>query len=175
MNSYEGRKYRVQAYNPSWPKLFEEEAKVLNKIFGEDALSIEHIGSSAVPGMDGKSVIDIVISVKVLTSAKKYVVQMRTLGYEFLPEYIKPDSYLFRKVEDGFSIFNVHVFEESHPHVEEMLVIRDYLRRHPDEVSKYSQLKRGLYEKYPDDYGAYRKFKDEYMEGLERRAREERK
>ena len=75
--------------------------------------------------MDGKPVIDILVVVQSLSLADKYAIQLEAFGYEFLPKYIKPDAHLFRKTENGFSTFNVHIFEQRHPHVKEMLIIRD--------------------------------------------------
>ena len=62
---------------------------------------------------------------------------------------------------------NVHIFPENHIHVKEMLGVRDYLRSHPEKVEEYNNLKQELYKKYPNDYGMYRKYKDDWMHILE--------
>jgi GrpB-like predicted nucleotidyltransferase (UPF0157 family) len=167
---YKDRKYHVQPYNPAWPKQFETDAKVLKGIFGDDTVAIEHIGSTSVPGMDGKPTIDILILVNDLAVADKHVAAMKDAGYEHLVGYVSPDSVLFRKMKDNTLLSNVHVFQKDHPHVREMLTLRNYLRSHPEEVTAYSDLKKELFQKYPDDYATYRKLKDEYMVGLKSRA-----
>jgi GrpB-like predicted nucleotidyltransferase (UPF0157 family) len=168
---YKNRKYHVQPYDPAWPKQFETDAKILKAIFGDDTVAIEHIGSTSVPGMDGKPTIDILILVDYLAVADKHVGAMKSAGYEHLVGYVSPDSVLFRQMKDNVLLSNVHVFQKAHPHVHEMLTLRDYLRSHPDEVKAYSNLKKELFEKYPDDYAAYRKLKDEYMKALKERAK----
>jgi GrpB-like predicted nucleotidyltransferase (UPF0157 family) len=167
---YKDRKHYVESYSPSWPKKFDVEAKVLDRIFGNDAVAIEHIGSTSVPGMDGKPTIDILILVDSLALTGKHIKKMENEGYEHLPGYVTPDSILFRRMKDSVLLSNVHVFQKDHPHVQEMLTLRNYLRSHNDEVRNYSKIKKELFEKYPNDYAMYRKLKDAYMEGLKKRA-----
>mgnify|MGYP001611918780 FL=1 len=71
--------------------------------------------------------------------------------------------------ESNTRLCNVHVFPKDHPHVKEMLRLRDYFRSHAEEVEKYAKLKKELATKYPNDYAQYRKLKDEYMEDLKKR------
>ncbi|HAU07761.1 MAG: hypothetical protein UW46_C0004G0054 [Candidatus Yanofskybacteria bacterium GW2011_GWF1_44_227] len=170
-HNYAGRKYEVVAYDPEWPKLFELEASRLRLTFGEDALMIEHIGSTSVPGLDSKPTVDILITVKDIATVESHVLDMESIGYKHLGEYVKPGTHLFVKErpDNADRLFNVHVFPSDHPHVQDMLKLRDYFRTHPEEVTKYMNLKRELFEKYPDDYGQYRRFKDEYMEELKKR------
>jgi GrpB-like predicted nucleotidyltransferase (UPF0157 family) len=167
---YKDRKYHIEPYDPSWPKEFEASARTLRAIFGNDALAIEHIGSTSVPGMDGKPTIDILILVDTIEHTKKYIPAMEAAGYEYLFGYVRPDTILFRILRDSLLLSNVHVYPKDHPHVHEMLALRSYLRSHPKEVEAYSNLKKELFKKYPDDYGMYRKLKDEYMKALEKRA-----
>jgi len=77
-----------------------------------------------------------------------------------------PEARLFAKEENDMRLVNVHVFQKDHPHAQEMLQLRDYLRAHPKDVKEYSDLKFNLAKKYPADYAQYRKYKDEYMKGL---------
>jgi GrpB-like predicted nucleotidyltransferase (UPF0157 family) len=69
-------------------------------------------------------------------------------------------------VRDGEISANIHIFPKDHPHVREMLRLRNYLRAHPKDVAEYSKLKRELKEKYPTDYAAYHKEKDEFLDGI---------
>ena len=167
---YKDRKYHVQPYSHAWPKQFDADAKVLKEIFSKDAIAIEHIGSTSVPGMDGKPTIDILILVDDLAVVDKHVSSMKEAGYEHLVGYVSPDSVLFRQMANSVLLSNVHVFQKDHPHVREMLTLRDYLRSHSEEVKGYSDLKKELFKKYPDDYATYRKLKDEYMKSLKERA-----
>jgi len=167
---YKDRKYHVQSYDPAWPKRFEADAIMLKAIFGNDAVAVEHIGSTSVPGMDGKPTIDILILVDDLAVIDKHIEAMKDAGYEHLIGYVSPDSVLFRQMANNVLLSNVHVFQKDHLHVREMLTLRDYLRSHPEEVTAYSSLKKELFKQYHDDYATYRKLKDEYMKELKKRA-----
>lgn len=171
IHDYMSRKYRVSSYDPEWPITFKVEAGKLKDVFKDEALSIEHIGSTAVPGLDSKPTIDILITINDIAVVDSYVSKMESLGYKYLGEYVKPESRLFIKErpDNADRIFNVHVFPAGHPHVKDMINLRDYFRTHPNAVKEYSNLKRELVSKYPDDYGQYRKFKDEWMEELKSR------
>ena len=166
---YKNRKYNIETHDFLWPEKFELDAKKLKAIFGSDAIAVEHIGSTSVPGMDGKPTIDVLIIVNDLAITDKHVAAMGDAGYEYFPGYVSADSILFRKIKDGAILSNVHVFQKDHSHVHEMLTLRDYLRSHPEEVKVYSNIKKELFQKYPDDYAMYRKLKDEYMDDLKKR------
>ena len=75
-------------------------------------------------------------------------------------------SRLYVKERDNTRLVNLHFFQQGHKHIDEMLGLRDYFLSHPEAVKEYSQLKFGLVKKYPDDYGSYRKYKDEWMNDL---------
>lgn len=167
---YKGRKYEVAEYDTSWPEKFASESKVIKSIFGEDALAIEHVGSTSVPGLPGKPTIDILVLVDTMSLVDKYAQPMTTAGYQDRGEYVVPGIRLFVKEADNARLVNVHVCPQGHGHTKDMLVFRDYLRSHPEEVTRYGKLKQELHKKYPDDYGVYRKEKDEYMEKLMERA-----
>lgn len=171
-DKYQGRKYQVADYNEDWKNIFEKECAVLKSILGVDGNPIEHIGSTAVPGLIGKPTIDILVTVEDFSVAEKYRSQMEEAGYKYLGEYVLPGTRLFVREKDHARLVNVHFFPKNHPHIEEMLVVRDYLRTHPEEVKRYGKLKLELAEEFPDDYGAYRKKKDEYMKELLKKAKE---
>ncbi len=168
-SSYKDRKYHIEEYNPSWADEFIRDKKLLSNIWKEDAVAIEHIGSTSVPGMRGKPTIDILILVNDLNVISKHIKDMQNAGYESIPALITPDSHLFRKMHDNVLLSNVHVFQKGHPHVREMLALRDYLRTHSETVKEYSEIKQKLALAYPNDYAQYRKEKDEYMNKLERK------
>lgn len=111
---------------------------------------------------------DILITVENIEIADELSEKIESIGYKSLGDYIKQGSRLFVKEKDGTRLVNLHVFEVKHPHVEDMLNLRNYFRSHPERVEEYSKLKFDLMEKYPNDYGLYRKYKDEWMENLKK-------
>ena len=163
---YKNRKYEVLAYDPAWTGQFAEEAKILKSIFADEAISIEHVGSTAVPNLAGKPTIDVLMLVNDISTADRLKEKMETTGYQSLGEYVMQGARLFVKETDNVRTRNIHIFQKDHPHVQEMLRLRDYLRTHADVVREYSDLKFDLAKKYPDDYGQYRKSKDEWMNAL---------
>jgi len=165
---YKNRKYSVEPYNPEWKKQFETEVEFLSPIFSDKAISIEHIGSTAVPGLAGKPTIDILITVEKIEIADELSEKIESIGYKSLGDYINQGSHLFVKEVDNTRLVNLHVFEVEHPHVKDMINLRNYFRSHPEVVEEYCKLKFELVEKYPDDYGLYRKYKDEWMENLKK-------
>ncbi len=170
-HSYKNRKYSISGYDLNWPNQFEVYASQLQKIFGNDT-QIEHIGSTAVPGMAGKSCIDVLVIVDNLKRAEEHIGDMEQAGFEYAGQIVMNNSRLFRVTKDNELLANIHFFPQGHPHNEEMLKVRDYLRVNSEEVEAYSKVKKELYTKYTDDYGSYRKYKDEYMERLNKRALE---
>ncbi|MFA5131774.1 MAG: GrpB family protein [Candidatus Paceibacterota bacterium] len=172
-HSYKNRKYEVVPYDVMWPKLFENYSLTIKKIFGN--VSIEHIGSTSIPGMSGKSCIDILVIVKDLSDVEKHIEEMKQSGFDYSGEFVMKNSRLFRVVADNVLYANVHFFPEGHIHNKEMLDLRDYLRNHPEEVEAYSVLKKNLYIQHANDYALYRKYKDEYMNNLMERVAKDKK
>lgn len=160
----------MQSYDRNWVKQFDAEATRVKAIFGNDAIDIQHIGSTSVPGLDSQPTIDMLLLVEDITTTNKYIKQMELIGYKYLVDYVGPNSRLFAKENANRRIFNVHIFPKDHPHVKEMVQLRDYLRQHPEEIQKYGEFKRKLFVQYPDAYTKYRKFKDEYVRELQTRA-----
>lgn len=164
--NYSDRKYSIIAYDPIWQQKFEEIAGELKDIFGGAAITIEHVGSTAVPGMAGKPTIDILIFLQDIATADAASNKMQKAGYDALGEYVKAGARLFVREINNVRICNVHVFEHHDSKGQEMITIRDYFRSHPDKVKEYSGLKLQLFAKYPDDYGMYRQYKDAWMQDL---------
>lgn len=166
---YRKRKYEVKPYDGNWVKQFDAEATRVKAIFGNDAISIQHIGSTAVHGLDGQPTIDMLLLVEDITIADEHIKPMELIGYKYFVDYVSPNSRLFAKENENRRIFNVHIFPKDHPHVSEMIKLRDYLRKHPKEIQKYGEFKRKLSAQYPEDYAKYRKFKDKYVRELQTR------
>ncbi|MEZ4194971.1 MAG: GrpB family protein [Candidatus Paceibacterota bacterium] len=163
---YQGRKYLVQSYDPNWVAQYEVEESALRRTLGGNILSIEHVGSTSVPGLAGKPLIDILVVVKNIEEADRFEPTLSSLGYDFLGQYVMEGSRLYVKEKDNTRLVNLHFFKQGHKHICEMIGLRDYFRSHPEVVKGYSQLKFDLFEKYPDDYGSYRKYKDDWVNEL---------
>ncbi len=157
----------VRPYNPEYPSLYKKEALLLKSILGSNLLMIEHIGSTAVPSLLSKPIIDILISVRDLSLVDEKKEEFIANGYEYLGEYgIKNRRYL-RKGGDERT-HQVHIFPSSSSHVLfRHICVRDYLLSHPQKAKEYGDLKRGLAIQYPYDIEAYCDGKETFMKELE--------
>jgi len=174
---YGGGPIVVRDYDPTWPKKFDEERERLEVALGSTAIVIEHVGSTAVPGLAAKPIIDVLVGVASLDQARSGCISsLRKLGYIHMAEYETwlPGEMLFRKAVSGPWTHHVHVMEETSPRWDELVLIRDYLRRHPETARVYGDLKRGLAVMFGEDIAGFRNAKRPILEALMIKARAER-
>jgi GrpB-like predicted nucleotidyltransferase (UPF0157 family) len=164
----------VSDYDPNWPTLFKQERTRIKNALGSFALAIEHVGSTAVPGLPSKPIIDLLIGVPSLEEAKQRCIEpIEALGYNYLPEYASwlPGELFFRKGPPGPWTHHVHLMEPFHPRWEARLVFRDYLRAHPEAARAYADIKRALAASSKDNIEAYRNGKNAFVEETTAKAR----
>lgn len=155
--------YSIEKFDPKWKIRFEEAKELLQKTFATKALQIEHVGSTSVEGMSAKPVIDILVIIPNITDVAAEREQMQNLGYIYKENYIAGNSLFFCKDKDGVRVENIHVLPEGHPRIASFVDKRDYFRTHPDEVKRYEEVKRALAMQFPNDYRAYAKGKNDYL------------
>lgn len=163
------RKVFVTDYNPEWPDKFEEEATKIKEVFGEDLVAIYHIGSTSVPNLKAKPIIDIMPIVRDIEVVDKFNDKMIALGYEPMGEFGIPGRRYLRKGGDNRT-HHVHIFQIGSKEAERHLAFRDYLRNNPDAAAKYGELKEQLANRYFDDIEAYMDGKDGFIKDLEKEA-----
>ncbi|CAH0347315.1 GrpB family protein [Bacillus sp. CECT 9360] len=162
----------VSGYDVRWPGEFEEEAARLRGIFKEELVAIHHFGSTSVPGLKAKPVIDMMPLVKNIETVDLYNDKMIALGYEPLGEYGIEGRRFYRKGGDRRT-HHVHIFQfDYEKEITRHLAVRDYLRSHPEEASKYGALKEQLANQFCDDMEAYINGKDQFVQELEKKALE---
>jgi GrpB-like predicted nucleotidyltransferase (UPF0157 family) len=131
-------------------------------------LDIHHIGSTAVPGLHAKPIIDLLAVVTELAGVDTRVPQMKSLGYESLGEFGIPGRRYFRRNSAaGQRTHQVHAFQSDSPQIERHLAFRDFLRVHPDVARQYGDLKQRLALAHPTDLEAYRDGKDPFIKATE--------
>ena len=148
------RNVRVRPWAEDYQVLFGEEAMLLREVLGEEAMGIFHIGSTSVPGLKSKPIIDILIAVRDISRVDGFKREMEEVGYAALGENGIPGRRYFQKGVDDHS-HHVHMFESGNPEIERHIAFRDYLRAHPQVAEKYGTLKAGLAEKHPYDIDSY--------------------
>ena len=135
----------IHEYDANWPVLFEKEAHRLLRAFGSAALRIEHVGSTSVPGLAAKPVIDIQVSVASLVPHGRYVETMATLGYRHVALGGFDLEYpFFHKPAQWPSTHHVHLCDAGGEQEWKHLAFRDYLRAHPQVARAYEAFKREL-------------------------------
>jgi GrpB-like predicted nucleotidyltransferase (UPF0157 family) len=160
---------RLLPYDPGWVGIFEAERSTLLYAVGEQILDIQHVGSTAIPGMLSKPIIDIANAVADFERARVCIPLMEDLGYEFRGEQGIPRRHLFAKGNPR--TFHVHMLEIESLEWQNHLLFRDFLCQHPDAAEAYAQLKIKLAERFPRDREAYTEGKAEFVQGVLRQAR----
>lgn len=149
---------RLTAYQPTWPALFERHRSGLAGALGRVAISIEHVGSTAVPGLPAKPIIDIQVTVADQHREEEYTRQIEDLGLQLRS---RDDQHrYFRPFPDRPRDVHVHVCSAGGGWEREHLLFRDYLRGHPDAAAAYARVKREAAAIWADDYVAYTEAKD---------------
>jgi GrpB-like predicted nucleotidyltransferase (UPF0157 family) len=164
MERYGGGSIVISDYDPTWSAIFEQERASLHTALDPLALTIEHIGSTAVPGLPAKPIIDIQLSVGSLAEARSSCVgPLQALGYSYKPEYEArlPDELFFRKGQPW--THHLHVLQGGHPRWRRRLLFRDYLRNHPETARSYAKLKRDLAAAFDDDMSGYMNAKTAFV------------
>jgi GrpB-like predicted nucleotidyltransferase (UPF0157 family) len=164
------RTIELAPYNPDWPAKYELEAQRLIPVFGEQLISIQHIGSTAIPGIKAKPVIDIMIVVQDLELVEEFNPEMIGLGYTPRGEAGIPGRRFFRKDTQEIRSHHVHVYARGHEAIQTQLNFRDFLRAHPEDAQAYSRLKEALAAAYPFDPGMYTESKTEFILEINQRA-----
>lgn len=155
---------RVVAHDPAWSVKAEQEAHRLQNTLGDIVVAIHHIGSTAIPGIYAKPIIDFLLEVDELEHIDQNIPAMESLGYESMGEYGIPERRYFRKSnQQGIRTHQVHAFREGSDAGLRHLAFRDYMIAHPEEAQAYSALKRAQAAEHPDDIQAYMDGKDPFI------------
>jgi GrpB-like predicted nucleotidyltransferase (UPF0157 family) len=137
-----GGPVHLDEYDPEWPVLFEREAARIRSILGEQVRRLEHAGSTAVPGLAAKPIIDVVLAVPDSSDEPAYMPSMEAAGY--MLRIREPEWFEHRLFRGPDTPANIHVFTEGAPEIDRMLAFRDWLRGHDDDRQLYEQTKREL-------------------------------
>ena len=160
----------VVPYDPAWPERFQREAVAIKALLGDNLLELHHIGSTSVPGLQAKPVIDMLAVVRSLEDTERCYPGFEALGYECMGEFGIPGRRFFKKGGDQRT-HHIHMFTPaSDLDIRRHLAVRDYLRCHPEEAAAYGALKEQVAQAYPYDNEGYCDGKDAYVQALERRA-----
>ncbi|GLO64565.1 MULTISPECIES: GrpB family protein [Oceanobacillus] len=161
-------KVRLTGYTPNWKTMYKEEQANLRCIFGKEILSFEHFGSTAIPGMLAKPVVDMMCIVKDIYRIDSYNTYMDGVGYDIAGEWGIEGRRLFRKGGVNRS-HHIHVYQYGNPQIDRHLILRDYLLQHSSEAAQYSAFKEKIAKRYTYT-SEYSKAKKQFVSDLENRA-----
>jgi len=155
-------------YDPDWPELYEREATRVRSILGDRVLLLEHVGSTSVPGLPAKPIIDMLLAVADSADEAAYVPAMEAGGY--VVRIREPDWHEHRVFKGPDTDINLHTFSHGSPEITRMLAFRDRLRTHDDERERYLETKRELAARHWVYVQDYADAKGEVVEGIIERA-----
>jgi GrpB-like predicted nucleotidyltransferase (UPF0157 family) len=166
---YKKRNVTVAPYNEEWPRLYEAEAHKLKKVYGDEVIEIYHIGSTSVPGLSAKPIIDMMPIVKDISKVDDYNQAMMEIGYEPRGENGIVGRRYFQKGNEKRT-HHVHIYEEGSQEIERHIAFRDYLQADPEMVLRYGTLKEELVKLYPYDIDSYIREKGKLVKEIEEKA-----
>ncbi|HEX4205402.1 MAG TPA: GrpB family protein [Ktedonobacteraceae bacterium] len=137
----------IEEYNPVWPVRFAEEKQRIQERIGNFIEDIQHVGSTSVPGLAAKPIVDIMVVIPDITQVERCVRPLESINYLYMGEYGIPDRHLFCKpgsVSPFERLYHLHMMDKTHEQYTFHLLFRNYLRKHTDVRDAYQQLKRDL-------------------------------
>jgi GrpB-like predicted nucleotidyltransferase (UPF0157 family) len=140
-------------YNIVWKCMYEEEKELLQAILGDNIIDIQHVGSTSIPGMIAKPIIDVAIAIEKFENAFVNIKPIENLGYEYKGEFGIPRRHYFVKGDPR--THHIHMVEIESPDWINQILFRDYLIKHPKSSKAYADLKMELAKRFPVDREAY--------------------
>ena len=165
------RKVEVVPHHSSWKDAFTDESKRVAVALGETVTAMHHIGSTAIPTIHAKPIIDMLIEVWDIDQVETRHAAMTALGYQNMGEFGISGRRYFRKDNDaGIRTHHLHIYRTDSDQVRRHLAFRDYMRGHADDAQQYSELKQRLAQQYPNDIEAYMDGKHEFIHRIDQKA-----
>jgi GrpB-like predicted nucleotidyltransferase (UPF0157 family) len=160
----------IASYDPEWPARFNQERGHLRHAIAPWAVGdIHHVGSTAVPGLDAKPIIDILVGVGDLTTSRACFEPLAELEYLYAP-YLPEEMHWFCKPDPGRRTHHLHVVPRDAPRYREELAFRDHLRANPGKARDYAELKHRLAARFEYDREGYTRAKADFIQRILREA-----
>ncbi|MCK5225218.1 MAG: GrpB family protein [Planctomycetes bacterium] len=156
-------------YNPDWPKVFELECSLLIRILGDSVAKIEHIGSTAVPGLISKPIVDIMVGLNDFSIADRLVPKIVNLGYTYFPKFedVMPNRRFFKKLVNNTATHHIHMTGIDNEFWQRHLLFRNYLRGNSETAKEYAALKKELAKQDWEDSNDFAEAKTEFVKKVE--------
>jgi GrpB-like predicted nucleotidyltransferase (UPF0157 family) len=159
--------YSFTCYSADWPAQFEREAERLRELLRDELVGVHHIGSTSVPGLAAKPVIDLLPVVREIARVDDFERVFTEAGYEAWGEYGLAGRRFFTKDRAGHRTHNIHIYGVGNPDVERHLAFCAYLRGNENARLEYEAVKRDVYARYSADIEAYSDGKNGWIKKME--------
>ena len=157
----------VVNYDPEWPSKYVQERDYITEILKDNCISVYHIGSTSVPGLAAKPIIDIMVGVRSLERVDTVAEKFSDIGYEYLGEFGIAGRRYLRKGGDERT-HQIHIFQaDDWNNIGRHLAFRDYMRTHEKERNQYAKIKKDLAQKFPYDIEGYCDGKENFVREME--------
>ena len=164
----ENESFELSDYDPAWPRMFQEEAPRIAEALGEEVVEIEHVGSTSVPGLRAKPIIDILVAVETFSSLEVYKRKLAPIGYTHHPHINDAERLFFWKGVPR--THHLHIVEYATWEHQRHIIFRDYLRAHPEIARLYTQVKEQLAQTFHHNRPAYTRGKTAFISAIMDRA-----
>jgi GrpB-like predicted nucleotidyltransferase (UPF0157 family) len=169
-------KVKLSPYDQKWLEVFKKEKKILQKVLKDTIIDIQHVGSTAVPGIPAKPIIDIAVAISRVNRKKveMYIKPLKKVGYVYRGED-RPRQHLFAKGSEKKRICYLHMVKFDSKDWKNYLLFRNYLRTHKKIAEEYAKLKLSLARKFPNNRTLYTDGKDKFIQKILKRAKSDNK
>lgn len=164
---------KLLPYTDEWKRLYNKEEEIMLSIIKDYVIDIQHIGSTSIPGLTAKPIIDIIIGIKTFTDLPIIIKELKANGYIYRPKSSTDERVLFVKGTDGIRTHHIHVVKWKGDEWNNNILFRDYLTKYSEIAEEYSKLKNSLSKKYKNDRNTYTESKNEFIQNVIMRARRE--
>jgi len=164
----------IVPYDPDWPRIFEAEKRLIQATIGCIIRSLEHCGSTSVPGLCAKPIVDVIAGVDGADDADVCKELLQSVGYDDVSPGDNPDWYYCLGKGPHSPGFHIHIVREGSPHHTKHILFRDWLRTHPADVDAYMELKIRLSKKYRDDRVTYNESKTAFINEIVEKSKKSR-
>ena len=162
---------KLVAHNPKWKIHFEREKEYLLQHFPDIFVEISHGGSTALPNISAKPIIDMFATVSSLDHAERIEGDLEKLGYEYRGEEGVSERRLYVKGDRANRTHHLHLVEVDSREWNNHLLVKNYFLKHPEEAQEYGKLKESLAKKFPEDRKSYTSGKDNFVKGIIEKAK----
>lgn len=166
---HQNRITKLEPYSTKWPEIFRTEKQALEAIFKTAATSIEHIGSTTIPNICSKPIIDVLITVNNMNDIEEYIPKLEQLGYIDGEDFGIPECRFLCKGTSTHCKIHILIYQKNNPKVEYYRNFKNYMLNHPAEAKHYEQLKLQLAEQFSHNRAAYTQGKQTYIQSILKR------